>query len=172
MHLLGVQVQHQAGELQGFVPCGIAAATLQGLQPGQQLAEGIGLAEVIVAAGPQSGHAVVDGRQCRQNQHRRAVVVGAQQLDDGQAVAAGQHAVGHDHVVLATECQMQAGLSLGCMIDDMAAFAQTPDQVLGGAFIVFYQQDVHVLMIIPLPDREAYDFVMLAQARVHALPQE
>ena len=71
------------------------------LDPRQQFGEGIGLGQVVVAAGSEAGDPVVDLAEGGQEQRRRLVAALAQLLDDGQAVALGQHAVDDQHVVAA-----------------------------------------------------------------------
>ncbi len=51
------------------------AAPRQCLDAGEQFGEGIGLGEIIVAAGAQAGDAVVDLAEGRKDQRRRAVAV-------------------------------------------------------------------------------------------------
>ena len=48
----------------------LEAAPQQGAQPGQQLGQRVGLDQVVVGAGIEPLHAVVDGVARRQHQHR------------------------------------------------------------------------------------------------------
>ncbi len=70
----------------------------QRLDPGNQLDDRERLGQIVVAAGTQPAHAVVDRTERAQDQNRGADVVLPQGLDDGEAVHAGQQAV-DDHDV-------------------------------------------------------------------------
>ena len=67
---------------------GLAAAG-QRLDPGDQLGEGVGLDQIVVAAGAAGPSTrSLDLAQRRQEQHRRLVALAAQRLDHGDAVHA------------------------------------------------------------------------------------
>ena len=78
-----------------------AAAPQQRLEPRQQLGEGEGLDQIIVAAGAQAFHAVVDRAERAEDQDGDADLGGAQRGDDGEPVHARQHAVDDQRVVAA-----------------------------------------------------------------------
>ena len=50
-----------------------AAAAAERLDPGEQLGEGVGLGEIVVAAGAEPGDPVVDLAERGEDQHRRVV---------------------------------------------------------------------------------------------------
>ena len=64
----------------------------------QQLLEGEGLDEIVVAARAKALDTVVKSRQVCQEQHRGRNAFRAEQSDNGQPVEPGQHAVEDDDV--------------------------------------------------------------------------
>ena len=64
--------------------------------------------------------------------------------DQRQAVALRQHAVDHQHVVVAGFGERQAFLAVGGEIGDVADFAKRLDQIVGGFAVVFDDQKAHV----------------------------
>src|ERR1700692_3270090 len=64
-------------------------------------------------------------------------------MDDGQAVALGQHAVDDQHLVLAVERQRLAFLAVGRLIGDMADLAERLDQIIGRVAIVLNDEKAH-----------------------------
>ena len=120
-----------------------AAAARQHLDAGEQFGERIGLGQIVVAAGAQALHAVVDLAERGQDQHRRLDALGAQFADHRQAIALGQHAVDDQHVVLPVEGQRQALLAVRRLVGDMADLPEGPGDVVGGVAVVFYDQQAH-----------------------------
>ena len=74
-------------------------AACQHADPRQQFHERKRLDEVVVCAGLQPVHPVVDAAHGRQIDHRRHHVAGTQALDQTQAVEQRQHAVEHDDLM-------------------------------------------------------------------------
>ena len=66
-------VEGQVGEAQDLVVAGRGAAAEQGPDPGQQLLQGEGLDEVVVGAGVEPGHPVVDRGPGGEHEHRGVV---------------------------------------------------------------------------------------------------
>ena len=64
--------------------------------------------------------------------------------DHGQAVALGQHAIDHEHVVVAAIGHRQALLAIAGEIGDMADFTKRLDQIVGGLAVVFDDQQAHL----------------------------
>ena len=120
-----------------------AGAAGQHFDAGEQFGEGVGLGQIVVAAGAQAGDAVVDLAQGGEDQHRGLVVLGPQRLDDRQAVAARQHAVDDQHVVVHARGHGVAGFAIGGVVGDMAGFVERLDQVARRLAVVFDQQDLH-----------------------------
>ncbi len=118
---------------------------MQRVEARQQLAEGEGLGQVVIAAAAQAADAVIDLGQRAQDQNRRALAGLAQHLDDGQAVdVARQHAVHDDHIIGLAGGEKHAVPAVGRMIGGMAGFLQAFDDELADAFVVLDQQDLHV----------------------------
>jgi hypothetical protein len=81
-------------------------AASQGIEAGQELAEGIGLGQVVVSAGVQSLDAVVHLAEGTEHQHGRFPSIDAQHAHQGQSVPLGQHAIEDQDIVLARQGQM------------------------------------------------------------------
>ena len=120
-----------------------ALATRQHFDPREQFGEGIRLRQIVVAAGTQALDAVVDLAERGEDQRRRAVALLAQRADQRQAVALGQHAVHHQHVVIAAVGQREALLAVGGEIGDVPDFAKRLDEIVGGVAVVFDNQKAH-----------------------------
>ncbi len=116
----------------------------QGLDAGAELGEGVGLDQVVVAAGLQARHPVLDLAQGRQEQHRRAVPIAAQGLDHGHAVHARHHPVHHHDVEALLAGHVQA---LGAVLGEHALVARLPEAArhrLGRLHVVFNDEYPHV----------------------------
>ena len=102
-YLLAEQVHLQVSNLKTC--CHFATqlprVSRQDFQARQQFRHGKRLYEIIVGATVQALHPVVDAAQSAQEQHRRALPLLAQQAQQGQSVQPRQHAVDHQHIVLA-----------------------------------------------------------------------
>ena len=122
------------------------AAPQQRLEPREQLAEGKGLDQIVVAAGAQALDPVVDAAQRTEDQRRRADLGGAQRAEHRQPVHARQHAVEDDRVVTARGGEEQALASVARLVDRIAALAQTLDQIGGGFAIVFDDEELHRIL--------------------------
>ncbi|MGY3364926.1 hypothetical protein ACVWZL_002051 [Bradyrhizobium sp. GM2.4] len=120
-----------------------AAAARQHLDPGQQLGEGIGFRQIIVAASAQALDAVVDLAERRENQHWRRIVLVAERADHRQAVALGQHAVDHQHVVIAVLGHGKAFLAVGGVVGNVPDLTKSLHEVVGGFAVVFDDEEAH-----------------------------
>ena len=109
----------------------------QGLEAGQQLGEGEGLDQVVVAPAPQALHPVVHLAEGAEDEDRGPAPGVARGLDDGQPVDAREHAVHDHHVVLALEGQEQAFLALAGLLHEVSALGETPGHEGAGLGIVF-----------------------------------
>ena len=94
----------------------VVAAPAERLEARQQFGEGERLDEVIVAAGAQSAHAIVDLAERADDQGRRDVAGVAQSAHDGDAVDVRQHAVDGDHRIGARRRQASPSLPLAAKI--------------------------------------------------------
>ena len=99
-HFVGVHVQGEGVNAQyGVVLLLDAAATAQnGADAGDYLVEGEGLGDVVVAAGTQTGHLVLGGVLCGQEEHGGGGAVFAQAAGHLEAVHAGHHDVQDNEV--------------------------------------------------------------------------
>ena len=113
------------------------------LQAGQQLGERERLGEVVVAAGLQAVHAVVDAVPRAEEQHRRGDGGVAERGDQAEAVEAGQHHVDDGRVVAARARQLETGHAVLGDVDGKALLAQAAGDEPGDAAIVFDDEDPH-----------------------------
>jgi len=94
----------------------------QRVEPCQQLGEGIGLGEIIIAARAQALDAVIDVGQGGEEKHRRHVAFAAHARDKPQSVEPGQHAIDDRYVIGTRKCEGQPGFAVACIIHDVAGF--------------------------------------------------
>src|SRR3989475_2933839 len=119
------------------------AAARQRLEPRQELAEGEGLRQVVVGAGLEPAHPVVQGIERRQHQDRRGGAAAAQLAAQVEAGAAGEADVQDDDVVAAERCLLQAVREGGRERRIDALRAQAVAQEARQLGIVFYDQYPH-----------------------------
>src|SRR2546422_817261 len=119
------------------------AAARQRLEPRQELAEGEGLRQVVVGAGLEPAHPVVQGIERRQHQDRRGDAAAAQLAAQVEAGAAREADVQDDHVVAAERGLLQAVREAGRERRVDALRAQAVAQEARQLGIVFDDQYPH-----------------------------
>ncbi|MCY1350503.1 hypothetical protein D9M69_367380 [compost metagenome] len=137
------QVEAQVGGLQVGEGGGAGTAAQQGAHPRQQLGEGERLDQVVVGAQLQALHAVGDAVAGGEEQHRHAAAGLAQAAQDLPAVAAGQHHVEDDQVMVAGQRQVLTFEAVARQFDAEAGLAEALLQVLAGLGFVFDDQQFH-----------------------------
>ena len=142
-HCAGEQVDLQIGEAEAGLAAGAVGAPEQRLQPRQQLGEGEGLGQVVVAAGPEPVDPVVHLGERAEDEHRRASALAAQRLNQREAVEARQHAVDHKRVEAVVQREREPVRPVVDELDHVAALAQALLQIAGGLDVVFDDQHVH-----------------------------
>ena len=95
------------------------------------------LRQVVVAAGLEPLHAVVDARLGGEEEHRRLDPLGARRLADREAVEAGEHDVEEDEVVPAAADHVERGLAFADDRDAVALGLQVFADALGQVLLVF-----------------------------------
>ena len=126
----------------------------QRFDPGQQLGEGVGFREIVVAAGAQALHPVVHLAERGQDQDRRLVLLIAQRADQRQPVHLRQHAIDDGHVITAFDRHVVSGDAIVGEIDDMARLAKRLGEIGRRVAVVFDDEDAHGGYIaIPAPRR-------------------
>jgi hypothetical protein len=95
------QIQLQIAHIQARPDPRRHAAAHQRIDPRQELDKGIGLGEIVIAAGLQALDPVIHLRKGGQKQHRDGIAVLAHFGDDSQPVQSRKHAVDHRHVIRA-----------------------------------------------------------------------
>ena len=118
----------------------------QRLDAGEELGKGIGLGEIVVAAGLETANAVIDLTKRRQHQHRRLVAGPAHALDDGKAVALGKHAIDDQDVEATFLGHERPSLAIGRMFGDVPDLGQRLDEIGGRFPVVFDHQNAHVAL--------------------------
>ncbi|MNJ36677.1 hypothetical protein D3C77_314740 [compost metagenome] len=137
------QVQAQVGKAQAGFLGRAAAATQQAAHPCQQLGEGKRLDQVIIGAQLQAMHAVFYGIAGGEEQHRHLTASCAYGLENLPAIAAGQHHIEDQQVVVAGQGQVLAGIAVGGQLRGKACFTEALAQVLAGLGLVFDDQQFH-----------------------------
>ena len=119
-------------------------APMQCVDARQQLAEGKGLGQIVIAAAAQAAYPIVDFRQCAQYQDRGALAGLAQHLDDGESVdISRQHPVHDDDIIRLAGSQEHAVAPIAGMIRGVSGFLQAFDDELCDPLVVLDQQDLH-----------------------------
>ncbi|MNH04589.1 hypothetical protein D3C79_638890 [compost metagenome] len=131
------QVQLQIGNLQAGLGRGYAVTTQQYLDSRGHFVGGERLGQVVVSAGTQAAHPLIDVGEGADHQDRRSDLEVAQGGDDGQAVDLGQHAVQGDQVVAARNGFGQAFTAIVGPIHFQAVAGKFGDDFLAGDGVVF-----------------------------------
>ena len=127
----------------GLLDDGVAAPA-QRLDARQQLDEGERLDHIVVAAGAQAPHPVVDLAERADDQDGRGDAAGAQLTHDGDAVDVRKHAVDRDHGIVAGDAAAQSVVAAGGQIDLVAAAREQFHELTGGFRIVLDDQNTAV----------------------------
>src|SRR6516225_3846801 len=134
IHLQVTDAQHRFLDERG-------AASGQRLDPRQQLREGERLDQIIVAAGAQTAHPIVDFAKRTDDQNGRDDAVVAQVLHHGDAIDVRKHAIdGHYRVVGGTGAAQRLSAG-GGEVDLIAAGRERLDQLPGGLRVVLYDEN-------------------------------
>ncbi|MCY1439347.1 hypothetical protein D9M71_555810 [compost metagenome] len=88
-------------------------------------------------------HAVFYGIAGSEEQHRHFAASCAYGLENLPAIAAGQHHIEDQQVVVAGQGQMLAGIAVGGQLRGKACFTEALAQVLAGLGLVFDDQQFH-----------------------------
>ena len=137
-------VEHEiADAIDGLLGRALRLAARQRLDAGEQFGKGVGLGEIVVAAGAQSLDAVVDLAERGEDQNRRFVALRAQRGDERKAVHLRQHAVDDGHIIAALMGEIVARDAVGGVVDGMAGLAERLDEIARGVAIVFDDEDAH-----------------------------
>ena len=121
----GEKIELEIAHLQPRLHRRRRAAAHQRVDARQQFDEGVGLGEIIVAAGLQALHAVVHFGQARErNSTGVALPCSRISATTLQAVQLGQHAVDDRHVVGPRQRQRQPDFAIGGIVHHMAGLLQ------------------------------------------------
>ncbi|MDT4875979.1 hypothetical protein FQZ97_1113900 [compost metagenome] len=110
----------------------------------QQLVHREGLGQVVVGAAVQAQHALGHVGHGGEHEHGAGDVVLRQERDEREAVAVGQPAVEHDHVVGRAERGLLGRAQRARHIDHRLVLAQRRRERLRQVGFVFDKQDSHL----------------------------
>ncbi|EGE60822.1 transcriptional regulator [Rhizobium etli CNPAF512] len=142
-HLVGEPVEFEITDAIDDILFRRALAAAKHLDTRQQFAEGIGLRQVIVATGTKTGHPIIDLAKRGEDEHRRMDALAAQLADDGETVAARQHAVDDDDVIGIFRSHEQTALAVAGVVGDNARLAKGFREVDRGFEIIFDDENLH-----------------------------
>ena len=135
--------QHAAGRSDG-------ARRTQRPQPREQLAEVERLDEVVVGAGVEAADAVATSVARGEHEDRRPALALAQRAADREAVAARQHHVEDDRVVVPHRAPAAAGVAVDRHVDGVALVAQPALQRPDELRVVLDDEQPHLSPGLPL----------------------
>ena len=115
------------------------------LHAGEQFGEGERLGQVIVAAGLEAVHSIVNRSACAQNQDRRRTPAPPELVDDRQSVALRQHQIDDGDVVGRIERQREPLFAVFGVIDGKARFLQPAADEVGDRLVVFDDERAHLI---------------------------
>ncbi len=115
----------------------------QGLESRQQLGERKGLDKIIITAGTESRHAILDTAPRREKKDRDFYLILAQGFDDRKPVEARQHAVDHQRIERPTDRQRKPLRTILGAVDGPTAFAQALLEEACRLVVVFDHQNAH-----------------------------
>ena len=126
------QIHLEIGDAQHGLLALERRAAGESMQPGQELGEGKGLGDIVVAPRLQPVDAIIDPAQRCQEQDRDLLADAAQGPDEMKPVDAGKHAVDDDDVVILGGGLQQAVAAVGEVVDGMALALEAADDVACG----------------------------------------
>ena len=119
------------------------AATNQGAQAGVELLQGEGLDHVVVGAGIEADHPIVQRIAGGEDQHRQFVSFTPQLAQQAEAIDVGQVEIEDQGGELVALEGCQSGQPLLQPVHRIAAMAQCILHTIPQHHIIFYQQDPH-----------------------------
>ncbi len=129
-------------------------AACERLDAGEQFGELVRLDQIIIAAGLEALDAIIDLAERGEDEHRRAVALLPQSLDDRQSVLSGHHAIDDEHVEAGVAGHFQALFAVMGDIGSMARLAQALGHEAGDVDVVLDDQYAHdALPAAPAPYR-------------------
>ena len=137
------QVEAQVVDLDLLRVARLDAAPAEGADAGEELLEGERLREVVVGAGVESAHAVVDAVERGKQQDGGVDAAAAEGLAHLHAVDLGQHHVEDDDVVRAFEGHLQALLAVVGEVGGVAFFLEHAADELRQAALILDDKYVH-----------------------------
>ena len=120
-----------------------AAAPLQRPDPGEQLVEVERLREVVVGAGVEAAHHVLDGVARGEHQDRRVATFTPQLGRDLEPVLLGKHHVEQDDVVLVDVGQHGGLVAIGRDVHHVALLLQSLLDESGDLPVVLHDENLH-----------------------------
>src|SRR5882762_9487842 len=138
------QVDREIADMQdGFLDDGVAAAAKR-LDARQQFHERKRLDQIVVAAGTQAPHPVVDFPERTDDQEGRGDAVVAQLTHHRDAIDVRKHAVDRDHRIVAGGAAAQRLVAVGGQIHLVTAARELLHELTGGFGVVLNDQNTAV----------------------------
>ena len=134
--VVGQRADLDAGRLTG-------AATGQRPHARFQFRQGEGLGQVVVGAGIEAAHAILDAVLRGQDQHRHGALARAQAAQHVDTGELGQAEIENQQIVHLRQQRRVGILAIVDMIDRIAGLAQGADQAIGNDGVVFGKKNSH-----------------------------
>jgi len=115
----------------------------------QQLIETERFGQIVVRAGVEAAHAVVETVARGEHEHRHRGALRAQASADFHPVDAGDHHVEDHRVVLVVVQVLERGAAVCRAVDRVAVLAQSAREHGGEAGVVFHDEEAHAAIVSP-----------------------
>src|SRR5689334_124915 len=115
----------------------------ESMEPGQELGEGEGLGDIVVAARLEPIDTIIDAAQRCQEQDRDLLADAAQRPDEMKTVDPRKHAVDDDDVVILGGGLQKAITTIGEVVDRVTLLGQSPADVGCRVDVVFDDENPH-----------------------------
>src|SRR5882672_3486260 len=165
------QVDREIPDTQdGLFDNGVTASAKR-LDAGQQFDERKRLDQIVIAAGTQAAHPVVDFPERTDDQDRCGDAVVAQLTHDRDAIDVRKHAVDRDHGVLVGDAAAQRLVAAGGQIHLVTAGRKRLHELTGGFRVILNDQNAAVTSRhgLPSPNGPSKAECTLAKAEVAEL---
>jgi len=123
---------------------GAGGTTDEGLDAGEEFGEGEGLGQIIVATSLESADPVIDGGLGTQEEDGDPIALGAEALDELEAVKTGQHDIDDGGVVGGGGGEIEGGTAVMADIDGEPALTESVGDERSDLGIVLDYEEAHV----------------------------
>src|SRR5207302_3562719 len=148
------QVEREIADTQDSLLDDGVAASAKRLDARQEFDERKRLDQIVVAAGPQAAHPIVDFSECTDDQDRCGNAVVAQLTHDRDAVDIRQHAVDCDDGIVAGGAAAQRLVAAGGQVHLVTAGRERFHELTGGFRVILNDQNAAVTSRHGLPPND------------------